>query len=294
MASSSGGESARVVVGSRAEAKALRKATASAQKTQASADKAHIRKERTHQVLEVRAQMTASDGTVAWTTVDAIVVVAVIAATVIVERAVLGGQAVALMPAQGQYIARVLVLLGLFGCRLGVLAFLAHRHGSTLVKGFGLGRLHRDWSHRLASIGLVAGALVATRFVSVIWGGGAQAAGWMPPGAGQLTEVFGLGAVGIALTLALVVVAGPFVEELAFRGVVLSAAGERMGMWPAITLTAAVFAASHATPWVFVPIFVLGLASGWLAWTRCSLWPSIALHALYNGTVVGAALWLAR
>ena len=110
----------------------------------------------------------------------------------------------------------------------------------------------------------------------------------------EFTELFGMGGGGLLLAVLMVVLAGPFVEEIAFRGVVLGAAGPRWGMWPAIVASAALFAFAHVTAWMVVPTFVLGIALGWLAWTRGSVWPAIALHVLYNGVVVGAAFWLAR
>jgi membrane protease YdiL (CAAX protease family) len=41
-----------------------------------------------------------------------------------------------------------------------------------------------------------------------------------------------------------------------------------------------------------MPMVLLGVALGWLAWWRRGLWPAIVLHALYNGASVAAAFWL--
>ncbi len=149
-------------------------------------------------------------------------------------------------------------------------------------------------THRLVSVGLVVGLLLATRVAALLWGVMSAAAGWGPPVRGEFTEVFGTGGGGLLLAVLMVVLAGPFVEELTFRGVVLGAAGPRWGMWPAIVVSAALFAFAHVTAWAVVPTFVLGIALGWLAWTRGSVWPAIALHTLYNGVVVGAVFWLVR
>jgi membrane protease YdiL (CAAX protease family) len=40
-------------------------------------------------------------------------------------------------------------------------------------------------------------------------------------------------------------------------------------------------------------MFVLGVALGWLAHAREGLWPSIAVHALYNAITVAAAFLVA-
>jgi membrane protease YdiL (CAAX protease family) len=101
--------------------------------------------------------------------------------------------------------------------------------------------------------------------------------------------VFGGGGIGLILAGVLVAIVAPLIEELAFRGVVLAALGSRWGMWPAIALSSALFAAYHASTWLFLPMLVLGAALGWLTWTRRSLWPAIVLHVLYNALAVAAA-----
>ena len=145
---------------------------------------------------------------------------------------------------------------------------MAHRHGIRLSQAFGLGRLGRSMAHRLVSAGLVVGLLLATRAAALLWGVMSAAAGWGPPVRGEFTEVFGTGGGGLLLAVLMVVLAGPFVEELTFRGVVLGAVGPRWGMWPAIVASAGLFALAHVTAWALVPTFVLGIALGWLAWTR--------------------------
>ena len=60
-------------------------------------------------------------------------------------------------------------------------------------------------------------------------------------------------------------------------------------MWPGIVISSVLFAAYHASVWLFFPMLVLGVALGWLGWTRRSLWPPIALHVAYNALAVAAA-----
>ena len=123
-----------------------------------------------------------------------------------------------------------------------------------------------------------------------------ESMGWMQPHrlSSDLSSVFGSGGVGIALSAVVVALAAPFVEELAFRGVILPVLSRRMGMWGAILVSAAVYAAFHFSAWMFAPTMVLGIALGWLAITRRSLVPAIALHVLYNGAAVTAAFLLTR
>lgn len=281
-----------VVVGSRAEAKALRKAADDAQRQKLAAQRSSIKTAQLHQSTTALQAAAHADGTALWTSADAVIVLVVLAVTLIAKQAVLASEMVALMPASGQVVARALALGAFYSVQAAALAFLASRHGMRVSPAFGLGRLGRSWGHRAVSAGLVILLFVGTRVAALLWGAFAQAIGWAPPVRTELTAVFGAGWMGLALSIAMVVIAAPLIEEMVFRGIVLRAAGQRWGMWPAIAGSATVFALSHATAWALFPALVLGAACGWLTWTRESLWPAIALHALYNGVVVAAAFWL--
>ena len=138
--------------------------------------------------------------------------------------------------------------------------------------------------------------LFGVEFVAIGYGLGAQAVGWRQPltMSTDVASVFGVGGLGLALSVVLVAIVAPIAEELAFRGVVLSALGDRLGMWPAIAVSAVLFATYHVNVWLFLPMLVFGLALGWLTWTRRSLWPAIAMHVLYNGLAVAAAFWVPK
>lgn len=88
----------------------------------------------------------------------------------------------------------------------------------------------------------------------------------------------------------LAVVPLPILEELMFRGGLQGALARRMAPAAAITLTAAVFALYHLQPIQMITAFPLGLLLGWLFWRTGSLWPAIATHIGYNGTVIAG--WL--
>jgi membrane protease YdiL (CAAX protease family) len=138
--------------------------------------------------------------------------------------------------------------------------------------------------------------LVGTEAVSISYGLAVQALGWKQPPvlSSDLAAAFGGGLLGLAASIVLVAFVAPLAEELAFRGVLLPALGRSWGMWPAIVLSSLLYAAYHLNVWLFLPTVVLGVALGWLAWTRRSLWPAILLHILYNGVAVAAAFLLAR
>jgi len=288
------GDVPKVVVGSRAEAKALRKAAEQAERDRAAALKGSAKHAKALRASEERTALVANDDTAQWTLADAAVVLAVLAVGVVAKEAALASRVITVVPAAGQSGARAVVLGCFYAMQLVSLIFLSRRHGATLVGAFGLGRLGRSAAHRAWSAALVIGLLVATRLVGLMWGAATQAAGWHPPAKEQLTAVFGAGGGGLALAVIMVVVVGPVVEELLFRGVVLTSGGARWGMWPSILGSSALFALAHGTVWALAPTFALGVALGWLTWTRGSLWPAITLHALYNAVVVGAAFWLVR
>jgi membrane protease YdiL (CAAX protease family) len=101
--------------------------------------------------------------------------------------------------------------------------------------------------------------------------------------------------VGMRLLLAvLVVCVAPFVEELVFRGVLLSGLASRMPIGWAMLGSAIVFGCVHLPDfkfaWYPVPaLVILGLASAWLRVRTRSLWPSITLHATNN--FIAAIAW---
>lgn len=280
VATSSNSNPKLVDVGSRAEAKALRKAADDAQKPAAQPRPA---------------------GVAPWAMVDVVAVVAIMLAAVVAKNALLGLAAVELMPTTARAITRALVLAGYYAAQLGAFAFLARRHAAGLLEAFGLRRPETaadtaDRPGALGSAGLVALLFLGTEAFAIGYGLSMESLGIAQPHrlSTDLVVVFGGGGVGLALSALLVAVAAPFVEELAFRGVTLSAFKDSWGMWPAILGSSALYAAFHFSLWMFAPTMVLGIALGWLAVTRRSLGPAIALHVLYNAAAVAAAFWVAR
>lgn len=104
----------------------------------------------------------------------------------------------------------------------------------------------------------------------------------------DVTVMAGKVSFGMKLLLALLVVGvAPLVEELVFRGVLLSGLASRMPVWAAVVISALVFGAAHLPDfgfaWYPVPTLVLlGLALGWLRVHSRSLWPSMVMHASNN------------
>ena len=214
------GDVSKVVVGSRAEAKAVRKAAEQAAKqagkVSKSAGKAAPAAARSNVVplpvasvaagSSARPAMAASTparraeafgstksaavvheapqfGEVTWSMVDVGVVLGLLLATLLGKNALLALPAVALMPEAGRAVVRGVVLACFYAVQFGGLAFLAARRGLGLADAFGLGRRSRDAERTsaLGSAGLVLLLLAGTELVSITYGLAMQAAGWKQP-----------------------------------------------------------------------------------------------------------------
>ncbi len=88
------------------------------------------------------------------------------------------------------------------------------------------------------------------------------------------------------ITLGLVIVAAPIVEEVMYRGI-LQEALRLLGLsrWLAILATSALFAAMHrgsVEPYALVVLFVLSLGLGWAYEKSGRLTAPVTLHLLFN------------
>ncbi len=90
---------------------------------------------------------------------------------------------------------------------------------------------------------------------------------------------------------AVVTIVAPFVEELAYRGLGMAVVADRFGAGVAVAVTAVAFGLAHG---LLVALPILTLFGVILAAVRLrtqSLYPAIALHAVFNGlSLLGAVL----
>ena len=100
---------------------------------------------------------------------------------------------------------------------------------------------------------------------------------------------------GLRLALVVLVISlGPIVEELLFRGVLLSALLERWSALPSVLMTSALFALVHLSGlqfhWYAVPqLFLLALLLAWLRLQSGSIWPAVVAHGTNN--LLAVAVW---
>jgi CAAX protease family protein len=92
----------------------------------------------------------------------------------------------------------------------------------------------------------------------------------------------------LRLPLAIVAVTvGPLIEEVMFRGVLLSALMRRLSTGLSVTICAVLFGAVHLGgldfQWYALPnLILLAAALCWLRLKSASLWPAILAHGVYN------------
>lgn len=164
----------------------------------------------------------------------------------------------------------------------GTVALLTVAVASTLGQPRQTLGLVRPTAHWVRSAILVAaGALaVSAALEPVLKAGEAQGLlpdSWQP---GRAAPFF--------LNLSLIVLAGPFVEELFYRGLGQGVL-ERASRPAAWVLPAGAWALAHGILVALPPLLLFGLALAWLRDRTESLWPVVVAHALYNALGVALA-----
>jgi membrane protease YdiL (CAAX protease family) len=86
----------------------------------------------------------------------------------------------------------------------------------------------------------------------------------------------------ISCYVIIVGVLAPLWEEVLFRGFLLPSLAKLVTPWPAVTLTALLFAWMHSSSEAIVPLLLVALGCGALLVKFDNLLPPILLHGLYN------------
>lgn len=224
-----------------------------------------------------------------WTLLEAVAMLSVTLAAFTLKEAVVLLPAIGALSTGYEIPVRVVLLVAYYVIQIVVLIWLVRRRGGDPATAFGLRSTGLGVSHALTSAGLVLAGLLTTRLVTAVYSFVTREVGLMPSGTTDIPGLFGSSATGFVLAMLMVVVVGPVVEEAVFRSALLEGLAARLGLWPAIIVQAALFAGFHRSVWMLFPMFVLGVVLGWLAHSRKSLWPAIAVHGLHNAITVAAA-----
>jgi membrane protease YdiL (CAAX protease family) len=103
---------------------------------------------------------------------------------------------------------------------------------------------------------------------------------WEPEHAGAL-----------AANALVVVLVGPFVEELVYRGLGYSALRAHLGTAAAIVLSALAFAGAHGLVVGLPILLVFGIAVALLRYATGSVYPGIGVHALFNAAALALGVF---
>ncbi len=93
-----------------------------------------------------------------------------------------------------------------------------------------------------------------------------------------------------AFTVGILVVIGPAAEEIFFRGFLLPAFVQGIGVIPGMIVASAIFAVAHGDLSVLLPTFASGAVLSWLYLRTRSLWPGFLAHAGQNSLAVTFAV----
>lgn len=140
----------------------------------------------------------------------------------------------------------------------------------------GFGRF--DWGTLGIGCGTMLGAYVVILAHNLV----ITALGIAPQGQAILDVLNALDS-PVWLIVAAVVVA-PLVEEIFFRGFLFQGFRQKYGWVNAMLLSSGIFAAAHLDPVSLVPTFLLGLVFSYVYHRSNSVWPSVLLHFLVNGS----------
>ena len=91
---------------------------------------------------------------------------------------------------------------------------------------------------------------------------------------------------GLLLNLLVIALIPAVGEELTFRGVLQQGLTRKMNPYVAIILSAAIFSFIHFQFYGFLPRMFLGILLGYMFYVSGSLWTSITMHFVNNGTAV--------
>jgi membrane protease YdiL (CAAX protease family) len=97
-------------------------------------------------------------------------------------------------------------------------------------------------------------------------------------------------AAAFAANFVVVALVAPFVEELTYRGLGFAAVRDAFGAAAAVAVTGIAFGLAHGLVIALPVLTIFGVILALLRLKTASLYPPIALHALFNGAALVAAV----
>ncbi len=128
-----------------------------------------------------------------------------------------------------------------------------------------------------AALGLVLSLIAGAVYSGMIAVTGIEAL--EPPPVPE--SILGHGPIRV-LTIGILVFVGPFAEEVFFRGFLLMAFTQGIGVVPGLIVASGIFAISHGDVAVILPVFASGAILSWLYLKTRSIWPPFLAHLGQN------------
>lgn len=176
-----------------------------------------------------------------------------------------------------------------FLCFAGAAYWLGVRRPGLTLAEFGLRPFERRW---LGPALLGALLLLPVRVIAALaaeaLAGGPQS---LQPRLDLMLPPGPLG-LNLAVTLLGVGLLGPLAEELYFRGLLHGWLAARLGTWPSVLISSALFGLGHFdNVGVMASSFILGLICALALERSRSLWLPISLHVVNNSLVILVLYW---
>lgn len=184
-------------------------------------------------------------------------------------------QALALLLLKGKGPADLQQIAMAFGIA-GVLTYASMRLVYWRSKAAGVPRIQQGrTAWRLVLTGTTLAAVFGVGYTTLL-----QAYGLAPPASPLLDSPWSW-----LWLSALAVLAAPLCEEFIFRGLIQGGLRRSLPAWQAIMIGAAIFAIVHP-PASMLPVFVLGLCTGWAYEKSGALLAPMLVHASYNAAML--------
>jgi membrane protease YdiL (CAAX protease family) len=191
-----------------------------------------------------------------------------------------------LMPPQGEASAALLQGILFHGVAFLIVCVFVRRRQSSWQTSFGMTwqSLKRTASQGLIGyVGILPVVFVTSLLIQVLFFMAGQ-----PVTLQDVVDVFleQQPAWSLLFLFLLAVVVAPLVEEILFRGILLTVLVKRIGTGLAVVISSLIFAGIHMHLPSFFPLFTLAVALSLLYIYSGSLWPSVILHSVFNGASI--------